>query len=1039
MSKTLEYIQLVLKDNKGVPGRVDISAKQYYDICLLSESLNESRRQGDSYSPRKRDSIGNNTPKANSAAEAIDSYNFLLKKLGRIKILHLTSYDTPDIFYLPLNNLTSLIHLKLDMIPPSTIQGLYELRHQLQSLDIYNSGITALAPVIMPVASKMPTILKYLRPMTSMNGDGTRVSETMFSDTADDNSSSEHANIPFEYLWSTVISLKLNNCGISRLDESFHFFPLLASLDLSKNQFSHVFHLQDCYRLKFLNLSHNRVKVLSNLHLVIGNIKVLDLSDNSIESIHGLDRLLSLQNINLSQNCIDDINEVLYLAKLPMLEAVDLHDNPISKRANYRFNVYSQFIESGGMLSAGGHSLPKLDGDDPTDEELRTLKGLMFRPLEEKGSTSHYKNMHFSPSKTSISSRLDHTDEFSCESNSIDDDSSGYSRNGSYSVVENQSTTTKQSLQDIRVNSDIHGRKQSKITPISPMSGRRNHDYQSNDTYLRGESLGGVESILSLESKMNEPSGDEYKDRSNPRLLTGWILARKNLQISNQNSFNQSKFDAPELRKRAIENYSNIVVIGETEESTEVHPSLEEIKQILLRNNHNAKISALSDANAANNSIDHKDQGKLLVDKSTLIQNQRQSSNGTGFSPRSYPQREASANRSPLGSMHHIDGAIETSKDNSNHDRVKAETMANSLSIDRAESRQTSKLPSQLYLDLDDSNYGDEGRSIETNLQLDMNDLSSIHSDILAGSSAGGGNSEATAHILHPSANHHSKYLSNFAPSTVSNLTNISSAVPLTPFDLQSNSGSILSVDPSPRSHETSPRENPEQSNTSNHPIETGKSEGLSGQNDYQNYGEISPNPFDDHEDNIIQGESNGQTNLNLDTNTLNEEMDVTSIAGSRAYRGSEEYANLLVMDNLDLYFREQIFTNDINKPYIRYPTSNNMTSDTCTFIDSPSRSERFIAVFCERIVIVQNKRSPTWKPPVPGAYIPSSPGKGKKSNKDNDKGQNSAQDWDEPYLIIAVTNVNAYVLKFDEFHGKIFIDAPVPTIVAIHDISELM
>lgn len=115
----------------------------------------------------------------------------------------------------------------------------------------------------------------------------------------------------------------------------------------------------------------------------IGNVKVLDLSLNSIVSLDGIDRLYSLQQVNLSSNLINDFQEISYLSKLPCLESIDLSNNPFSlnmTRQTYRLQVFTQFIKEADNGIKGGGALdayrpiPKLDGEDMTAEENEVFK-----------------------------------------------------------------------------------------------------------------------------------------------------------------------------------------------------------------------------------------------------------------------------------------------------------------------------------------------------------------------------------------------------------------------------------------------------------------------------------------------------------------------------------------------------------------------------------------------------------------------------------------------------------------------------------------
>ena len=110
-----------------------------------------------------------------------------------------------------------------------------------------------------------------------------------------------------DYEWSALTRLSLVNCGISRLDASMHLLPALETCDLTDNDISQLQHLQDCARLHTLSLSRNRLQVLSNASFALGNIEQLSLAGCPIQSLDGLEKLYSLQTLDLSETRISDI------------------------------------------------------------------------------------------------------------------------------------------------------------------------------------------------------------------------------------------------------------------------------------------------------------------------------------------------------------------------------------------------------------------------------------------------------------------------------------------------------------------------------------------------------------------------------------------------------------------------------------------------------------------------------------------------------------------------------------------------------------
>lgn len=241
----------------------------------------------------------------------------------------------------------ALREVHLNRCPPSTVDDFYELRGKLLRLEIINSGIPALYKVLVPVRTKY---LKQHKPL--FLGD-------------------ERVLPPRAYIWTKLKLLRLTNCGIAKMDASFHFMPYLSQLDISHNDISNIIHLQDCFELRILNASHNRISVLSNISRVIPNIVRLNLSNNMIESLDGLSKLTALEKLDLSNNHIDDFMEIEELVVLPHLHDLILEGNAISFKASYRQSVFVLFVHD---CSRFGKPFPLLDNTPITELESSYIK-----------------------------------------------------------------------------------------------------------------------------------------------------------------------------------------------------------------------------------------------------------------------------------------------------------------------------------------------------------------------------------------------------------------------------------------------------------------------------------------------------------------------------------------------------------------------------------------------------------------------------------------------------------------------------------------
>lgn len=68
---------------------------------------------------------------------------------------------------------------------------------------------------------------------------------------------------------------------------------------------------------------------VENAPRVLGNLRVLGLRGNRITRTTGLERVFSLEELDLSLNSIEALDEVARLSALPMLSQVEFAGNPL--------------------------------------------------------------------------------------------------------------------------------------------------------------------------------------------------------------------------------------------------------------------------------------------------------------------------------------------------------------------------------------------------------------------------------------------------------------------------------------------------------------------------------------------------------------------------------------------------------------------------------------------------------------------------------------------------------------------------------------
>ncbi len=309
-------------------------------------------------------------------------YLTLQGKMRKVRVMHAyAEADDLDLHYFKLTPYVGLQELVLDMVPPSTIIDLYELRHSLVTLEVLNAGIPDMSKALTKGLRK-----SFFRKFTPMVLHKSEVNAPRRCTLPSEEGELSDLN---QYKWSKLTTLRLRNCGLCRMDASLQLFPFVNTVDLSHNQISNIVHLQSCHNLSNLDLSHNRVTVLSNLSRVVGNLLRLNLEGNQISNLDGIEKLYALESLDLSDNYIDDESEIKLLARLPCLESIYLEGNPLAVEEGYREYFFVQFLMD-GHLQSSGRDVPILDGTPMSKGELRLLRGSLFRlPEDDQMQVSH--------------------------------------------------------------------------------------------------------------------------------------------------------------------------------------------------------------------------------------------------------------------------------------------------------------------------------------------------------------------------------------------------------------------------------------------------------------------------------------------------------------------------------------------------------------------------------------------------------------------------------------------------------------------------
>ncbi|XP_011084080.1 uncharacterized protein LOC105166430 [Sesamum indicum] len=225
----------------------------------------------------------------------------LLPSLKVVSVLPSPGRDPTPLFLLPFGRL-KVLELRGCDLSTSAAKGLLELRFTLEKLICHNST-DALRHVF---ASRI-------------------------------------ADIKDSPPWNRLSFVSCPCNSLVLMDESLQLLPAVETLDLSRNKFAKVDNLRRCTKLKHVDLGFNNLRTIASFTQVSCQIVKLVLRNNALTSLHGIEKLKSLQGLDLSYNIISNFSEIEILAGLPSLLNLWLEGNPLCYARWFRAQVFSLF------------------------------------------------------------------------------------------------------------------------------------------------------------------------------------------------------------------------------------------------------------------------------------------------------------------------------------------------------------------------------------------------------------------------------------------------------------------------------------------------------------------------------------------------------------------------------------------------------------------------------------------------------------------------------------------------------------------------
>ncbi|KAG4305404.1 hypothetical protein PORY_000960 [Pneumocystis oryctolagi] len=174
--------------------------------------------------------------------------------------------------------------------------------------------------------------------------------------------------------WRFLKYLSLSNNSLSMLS-FFAMIPIsqsLISLNISYNMFVEIpYSLTVLSCLKSLNISHNRIESLHSLmqHPLL-TITTIDIRSNRLRSLAGIEKLTSLERLDVRDNLLSDPMEIARLVNALNFRYIWVAGNPFTQKhfSTYRITIFNLFRTMSNHVSD-----ILIDGRGPGIMEKRRL------------------------------------------------------------------------------------------------------------------------------------------------------------------------------------------------------------------------------------------------------------------------------------------------------------------------------------------------------------------------------------------------------------------------------------------------------------------------------------------------------------------------------------------------------------------------------------------------------------------------------------------------------------------------------------------
>ncbi|XP_070786725.1 serine/threonine-protein kinase 11-interacting protein [Enoplosus armatus] len=169
--------------------------------------------------------------------------------------------------------------------------------------------------------------------------------------------------------WLELHTLNFSYNSIVCLDQSLSLLNVLKSLDLSHNKIQECAEfLKPLSELEHLNLGYNCLQRAPTLGLSArAKLLTLNLRNNELETINGVEQLSSLQHLDLAYNLLLEHSQLAPLSLLHCLSTLNLEGNPLYFQKTHRNCTVRHLSPKAANLRL------KLDGTPLSSSELSVL------------------------------------------------------------------------------------------------------------------------------------------------------------------------------------------------------------------------------------------------------------------------------------------------------------------------------------------------------------------------------------------------------------------------------------------------------------------------------------------------------------------------------------------------------------------------------------------------------------------------------------------------------------------------------------------